>query len=61
MGNNHIGMAPPNFPLLQLAVFQMTAVEIGILEETFNLPVGHFGGLTLAKRREAVLEYVTEL
>ena len=60
VGDNQIGVAPPNFPVSRLAVFRMTAVEIGILEEAFNLPVGHFGGLTLAERPEAVVEYFTE-
>jgi hypothetical protein len=59
-GVNEIGLVPASWPATRQHVLQMQALNIGVLEAQYNLPIGHFAGRNLGTRRNAVLTYFQE-
>lgn len=59
-GRNPVGTVPSLHPQSRACVFRLSHAAMDRLEMEFNLPVGKFGGATLAMRQHAVLEYLTE-
>lgn len=60
VGPNAVGQPPANFPANREAVFGLNGAAITALEASFNLPAGFFGGGTLAARRVALMDYLTD-